>query len=140
MKVGFTGTRNLRPDDRMLIDSVLVDLVEHCNATEFITGGCLGVDGYIVRFGIESWGNAVNQVIIAPANHKLVDEKALELAHSVIQMRKGTSYRDRNEKIVKEAYIMMAFWDGKTVRSGTLMTMNIAKREGKLARVVFLHR
>lgn len=140
MIVGFTGTRGMRPDDRLIIDSVLTDLVVHCGATEFVTGGCLGTDGYIVRFGVESFGDTINQVVVVPANKKLVDFEAVKLANSVIQMRPGTTYRDRNEKIVKHSYIVVAFWTGKRAHSGTFMTMNIARREGKLARVVFLNR
>ena len=74
----------------------------------------------------------VRQTIVVPSNKKLVNNKVLSIKNAtVIYMPDGSSYRDRNKKIVELSEYVEAFWNGAKFRSGTFMTINIAKRAGK---------
>ena len=131
MKWGFTGAQRGAPEDVIL--EHLKTLLSTKNDT-VITGGCIGVDSQIFWL-VHKHYPTVPQTVVIPSNYTKVDQSILWRADRVIRMPKGTSYRDRNKRLVKESDCITAFWTGVN-RSGTNMTKNIAKRAGKLRLVI----
>ena len=143
MKIGFTASRELTEAQVHYIRSVVKDL-EILNEVfeteelitggcEFITGGCWGGDTEIAK-AVREYHPEVNHKVILPANRNQVDRVAIESAFpkdNIVKMPEGSSYRDRNTRIVRECNRLIAFWTGST-RSGTLMTINIGRRAKKL--------
>jgi len=133
MKWGFTGSQDGAPSARIIsvLDSLKLELDDL-----IVTGGCIGVDSQIFH-AVRKQYPTINQLVIFPADLSKVDSSILPLATNFIQMPKGTDYRDRNERLVLESDKMVAFWTGRK-RSGTYMTMNIAKRASKLSVLIWI--
>lgn len=131
MRYGFTGTRRLEPEHYEQINTVLGSLAD---ATEFTTGGALGVDGYVVH-AVEELFPWVRQRIIFPADFKAVDREIYDWANSggaeLIQMPPGSSYRDRNARILDYSEVLISFPLKEAAlekRSGTWMTIRMAQK------------
>lgn len=133
MKWGFTGAQCGAPEEVILEHLKTLLLTENDTV---VTGACIGVDTQIFVLVATHWPK-VPQLVIIPANRSKVDSRILsfEVPMQIIYMPFGTSYRDRNERLVKESDCITAFWTGEQ-RSGTNMTKNIAKRAGKLRMVI----
>lgn len=137
---GFTGPKSGCSEE--LILQTLKELNLTPNDT-IVTGACTGLDSQISHLVKRDYP-FVKQKIVVPYDRKYVDVTTFANG-TVIEMPEGTSYRNRNEKMVSlvgycinESGIkegMIAFWNGNK-RSGTYMTMNIARRQGKLFKVV----
>ena len=122
MRYGFTGSQN--GTDSTLILSTLNTL----NLTEndmIVTGACIGIDSQVSHIAKKHFP-FVKQQIFVPNDKKKVD-KSVYSNGNVIFMPKHTDYRYRNERIVFNSDILIAFWTGKKAYSGTYMTINIAK-------------
>lgn len=130
MKWGFTGTQKGISEKKILKVLRTLDLKEN---DWVVTGACIGVDSQIAHLVAEYYPD-VRQIIIVPADRKKVDKTVFPLAKRLIKMGKGSSYRDRNKRLVEESDKVIAFWIG-VKRSGAYMTIRIADREGKLHRV-----
>ncbi len=135
MRQGFTGAQKGAPIN------VITDHLKTLLLTEndtVVTGACIGVDAQIFKM-VDAEYSHVPQIIVCPAYMMKVDPIVIHLAkqrgHQIIYMPKGSSYRQRNERLVLESDCITAFWTGVR-RSGTYMTINIAKRAGKLRAVI----
>tara|TARA_Y100000296_G_C5147734_1_gene244681 strand:+ start:629 stop:1114 length:486 start_codon:yes stop_codon:yes gene_type:complete len=126
--IAFTGSQIITDDDSKLIEQIISKL-EKPNC--FITGGCIGVDYFAAKM-ITKYFPDTEHVAILPYNLSKVPKDIYRYATQVVGLEKGTTYRDRNEAMVRNGSRLIAFWTGKKAYSGTFMTMNIASRENKL--------
>ena len=131
MRWGFTGSQ--KGCDTKILGGDL-DILNLKSGDWLITGACIGVDAQIFHLAKDRYPE-IPQLVIFPYNRDKIDTTIEAYANDVIWMPQGTDYRDRNERIVAESDRIIAFWTGKE-RSGTYMTMNIARRAGKLWTVV----
>lgn len=111
MKLAIVGSRNWQMP--IIIANVLQAIYANGTLEEIVTGGAKGVDEYA-----ESW-----------AKLNAVPCKVFKPDWSV--GKKGGAIR--NKKIVDYCDELIAFWDGKS--KGTLISIEMAKKAGKLARV-----
>ena len=136
--IGFTGSRFiLQQTQRQLVDSRLDELVID-GMTNAVTGACIGVDQYIAEYLLSEHPD-IRQTIIVPGNTDRVSDLFLDRMRQhphifIWHMPPDSSYRDRNERLVSLSDRVEAFWNG-CKRSGTFMTMNIARKAGKLLKV-----
>jgi len=132
--LGFTGSSHLglQPtQDRLILN--LYRLAEEVKPSRVVTGACVGVDTFVYEFFNKFYPD-IPQTVVFPADRKavgLTEDGVRAAGHTVVVMPDGTSYRQRNKKIVELSDKLAAFWTGQT-RSGTFMTMNIARKAGKL--------
>lgn len=129
MRIGWTATRHLTDELRAWITDTIHALP--IDAT-VITGGCVGGDAYIARVASER-GMDVHAIL--PANRSQVDPEWAQYCTTVTQMPEGSTYRDRNAEIVRVSGWIYAApahpeHDPRSRRSGTWMTVRIARREG----------
>lgn len=138
-RMGFTGTRSV-PFDR--VADVLAFLTRESHEfDEFTTGACTGFDAIAAHYLIDQNPNALHRLVV-PANRSQVDGEIIERfrrleddRHVIEYMPEGTSYRERNERILDHSDALLAVADhpeihSKSVRSGTWMTVRIARRRG----------
>lgn len=134
MFLGFTGTSDLPEASHHRMASALESLVKDHSPEAVVTGGCVGVDSYVHHWFRKNHPDIL-RVVVLPGDLKAVDLSVCDSASGgVIEMPssgKGSTYRDRNEELVRRSRLMASFWTGQE-RSGTYMTMNIAFRAGKL--------
>jgi hypothetical protein len=109
---------------------VLKNKLKLKSGDQVVTGACIGVDAQVAMI-VKKYFPNVYQVVVVPANRLKIDQRVFDCANEVYEMPKGTSYRDRNEVLVRLSHYMVAFWKGRN-RGGTFMTMNIAKKQNKL--------
>ena len=140
VRYGFSGSRSISTPDQCVIADVLANLP---TGYEYTTGGCTGVD---TLAGITAWLNAPNAThrVVVPANRSRVDtwwmHRAIREAvpgSGVLleEMPPGTTYKDRNQRIVHYADTLVAFPahledDPRSKRSGTWQTIRMACRAG----------
>jgi hypothetical protein len=98
----------------------------------FVTGGCVGFDDFVGRTLVEIFPTHIHRVYV-PANRTLVaawwrDPKLAPLVE-VREMNPGTTYADRNQALVNDVAALVA--KPKSVRSGTWMTVGMARRANK---------
>lgn len=132
MRWGFTGSQ------KGTRDNTILKILSGLNLTKddwVITGACIGIDTQVACL-VAAEFPFVKQLIIYPYDRTKVSDDLDLIADEWINMPEGSNYRDRNERLVKESDLMVAFWTGKKAYSGTFMTINIAKRANKLNRVV----
>ena len=130
-RIGFTGTRTMDdPDDALVIYDIVQELPPDA---VLVVGACVGVDATVARAGSLS-GRTVHAVV--PANRAQVDPEFDRYCTSYEVMTEGTSYRDRNVRIVEQAdrlIVIAQFPEDhpQSDRSGTWQTCRIARRAGK---------
>lgn len=124
---GFTGAQS--GCDPKIIKSMLKNL-RLKSGDQVVTGACVGVDAQVAGIVRKNYPK-VKQVLVVPYNRSKVDRRVYQCADVIYEMPKDTDYRNRNEALVRLSHYMTAFWTGQK-RSGTYMTMNIAKRANKL--------
>lgn len=139
MRVSTSGTR------AMMTTAQHVFITERILAlprgTVVVTGGCIGVDALIARVAYESGYLRVHAIL--PSDHRQVDQEWQRYCHTSYQMPPGTSYRQRDREVVHDGDNLLAFpmydeWnhasstgDPRSIRSGTWMTVRIARRLNK---------
>lgn len=136
LTVGFTGSRNLSADRADWIDRLLVPNID---CAEYVTGACVGVDECIARSVAKHHPTAVNTIIV-PADRSRVSEDFLTDMHdagaNIIYMPVGTTYRDRNQRIVDWSELLIGLpdkpeHDYRSRRSGTWQTIRLAWESNK---------
>jgi hypothetical protein len=136
--VSFTSARDLDDGGREVILNVLITGVPH--AGRYVTGGCTGGDAFIGRWLFRNRPGA-EHVVIVPANKSQVDPWWLTVAGpvTVIPMPAGTTYADRNARLVAEGTMVDGFpaypeHDPRSARSGSWQAIRMARKAGKLHR------
>src|SRR5579863_4966865 len=136
--ISFTAARELSgaAADGVLLN-VLVTGVPHVD--RYVTGACLGGDAFIGRWLYLNRPHAQHAVIV-PADRSRVDPWWLEVTGpvEVTEMPPGTTYADRNARLVAEGTCVFGFPaypedDPRSQRSGTWQTVRLARRAGKLS-------
>jgi len=138
--VGFSASRELSAEARNgVVTNVLTARVP--DADRYITGACIGGDAFIGKW-LCYHRDTAEHVIVVPADRSRVDPwwgavpTGLRRI-TVIEMPPGTTYADRNRRIVDESTMVFGFpayseEDPQSLRSGTWQTLRFAKRVGKL--------
>lgn len=132
IRYGFTGTRDFDETNLVVVSKVtfILKQLETKQITEFTTGACRGIDDFIFRTCLKLYPNAWHRVIV-PWNKSQVIIPAQTENVEIIYMPEGTTYRERNERIVDFTDELHAFpYSEGRIRSGTVMTINIAGRRG----------
>lgn len=145
MRIGFTGTRNVpdacvqRVQDFVGDHSIIV-----ADELEFTTGGCVGFDALAAQWLVDNTPWSTHRVVV-PANESQVDQRVVTIiancakfapsAYLVERMPPGTSYRDRNIRILEHSDELVAVAEypedaGRSRRSGTWMTVRLARKRG----------
>ena len=132
MILGFTGSQQIPYGNSSLVQAHLEALYQKYKPEAVVTGGCIGIDAFVYHW-FRVAHPEVRQVLTLPGNKDKVSPTLLQayrVQDTVYDCR--VTYRARNEHIVELCDLLVAFWTGKTIYSGTWMTMNIAYRAGKL--------
>ena len=137
MNVGFTGSRVVPPGTHPLIRDLVAELPPD---TWVITGGCIGVDAIVARY---AYRRRLNVHTVLPADRSRVDPQWMVWCTSHTEMGEGTTYRDRDEALVRRSDRLIALplhteEDRRSVRSGTWMTIRIALGVGKDVEIYLL--
>jgi len=133
--LGFTGTRTINDDDKETIAKFLrTPSFEIDRFQTFVTGACIGVDAYVGEL-MSRWFPLARHVVVVPSDRSRVDPGYLVWASQIINMPPESSYRDRNLNIVRLSNKLIGFprypeHDPRSRRSGTWMTVRIARRLG----------
>jgi predicted Rossmann fold nucleotide-binding protein DprA/Smf involved in DNA uptake len=132
--VGFTGTRSANHRDAGKIADILAELSPDSTV---VTGACVGVDMFVAAIA-RRLGMKVHTVV--PADRSRVGRLWRQNCTTFEEMPPGTDYRDRNERIVALSDRVIAIPEApedapESRRSGTWMTVRIARRAGKSVQV-----
>ena len=133
IKWGFTGSQAGTDEDMVLETLFSLPLQDE---DWVITGACIGIDSQVFHL-VKDYYPRVHQLVVFPADMSRVDHSIEQYISEAVYMPQGTDYRDRNERLVAESERMVAFWKGSK-RSGTYMTMNIARKVSKLHKIVHI--
>jgi predicted Rossmann-fold nucleotide-binding protein len=128
--IGISGTRSLNDDRAAAVTAVIETLPKDATV---VTGGCVGVDAHVARV---AYGLGLHVVTILPADRKAVDPDWRRFCHEYEEMLPGSTYRDRNRRIVQRSDQLLAFplypeKDARSTRSGTWQTVRIARNMGR---------
>lgn len=129
---GFTGSRSFT--NTKLAYEILSSL-KLKKGDSVLTGACVGADSVISKVVAKYWPE-VYLVAIVPGNRTQVDKDIPKIANLIYEMPEESDYRSRNEILVRVSHYMVALWNGYK-KSGTYMTMNIAKSYDKLYRTFY---
>jgi len=129
---GVTGHRTASDQTEALIRN-WASTIGWTSPTTLYHGCCIGTDEIAARAARNQ--GAVTVIAVVPAATGLISQNALEASHHIIYAPPGrgdtNDYRARNELLVyqlqKRSGTLKGFWNGST-RSGTSMTLNIARR------------
>jgi predicted Rossmann-fold nucleotide-binding protein len=135
MQIAFTGSRNYQPatDD----EKVLTVLYGISRNAFLVTGGCIGVDAAVARIGTQM-GFRVHTIL--PADRSRVDPEWRIWCDTFEEMPQGTSYKDRNVRLVVLADSLIAFPSQPETHngprgSGTWQTVRLARRANKVVTI-----
>lgn len=133
IKIGFTGTR--APNNALL--DKLVGLLASISPDnyEVITGACLGIDALVAR---QAFARGFSVHTIVPCNRSQVDPYWNQLCTTHELMPEDSSYKERNQRIVDQSDLLVAFaaYPEKYPKSGrgcnTWQTVRLARKAGLL--------
>jgi hypothetical protein len=139
--LGTTGTRHIAESDAPKHVAYLKQPLMHLYLMQFdgfVSGGCIGWDAVFGKTMAQTYPDK-QHVVIVPAKRDKVDywwHKFDPGFVKVIEMPQGSDYRDRNEQIVKYSHHLFYCAQypeqhGASKRSGTWMTVRIAKDAGR---------
>ena len=137
--VSFTASRTMDEAARDgVVTNVLTVHVPHVE--RYVTGACTGGDAFIGRWLYGS-RPGTGHVVIVPADRSRVDPWWLEAKGppvTLVEMPAGTTYADRNARLVGEANAVFGFpaWpeaDPRSRRSGTWQSIRMARKAGNFS-------
>jgi hypothetical protein len=112
-------------------------LTAHLDGSVYITGGAVGVDTYVLR-KMSAWLPKAEHRVYLPAHGPDWDNEYLALADTVVRIPDTMNHphRSRNAAIVDGCDVLLAFPlhnedHGQSKRSGTWMTIRMARKAGK---------
>lgn len=132
--IGFTAAREMDEHDRDIVTSIIQTRVPF--VSRYVTGGARGGDACIGYFLYATRPRA-EHVVVIPADRSQIDPwwetvNARGGAVTLIEMPPGTTYAQRNTRIVHESDAIVGFPaypedDPRSLRSGTWQTIRLAK-------------
>lgn len=142
-KYGFTGSRYINVLHHPALDEVLS---AHLDGEEYTTGGAVGVDTYVLR-KMASWLPDSFHRVCLPEHGPDWDNPYLEMADEVIRVPDTMRHphRSRNAAILDHTDVLLAFPlhgedHGQSKRSGTWMTIRMARERGLEVEITILDR
>lgn len=136
LTVSFTAARDLDEGGREVLLNVLITRVPL--ADRYATGAAIGGDTFIGRW-LRLNRPEAEHVVVVPADRSRVDPWWLELGGvTVIMMPAGTTYADRNAKLVELGTMVFGFpaypeAHSQSSASGSWQTIRMARRAGKMS-------
>lgn len=134
MRIGITATRTLTAAGERHIRNALKIAAAENQIEMVITGGAIGGDAFAARVatGLGLWVRT-----ILPEDAKEIDPQWADYCD---ESEGGYPYRARNTRIVEQCTILFAFpaypeAAPASKRSGTWMTVRIAKGQGREVRI-----
>lgn len=138
MIIGFTASRDLKGvDPRRMSDPLSQIEIDYPDVKRFVYGGARGGDAAIAIWLTNFGPKALHHVII-PADRSQVAEwwkydNAAEPWPIIEYMSDGTTYKQRNQKIVNTVDRLIGFPEypeehPRSLRSGTWQTIRMAKK------------
>jgi hypothetical protein len=131
MKLGITGQRKY--ENILKIKDVLEEYKLNYGKDLFIiVGGCIGADAIAANIATSMM---IHVHTVLPYDMSKVDPYWETFCSSYEKMPEGTTYKDRNVKIVTLSEELVAFVSepefihGEITRSGTWQTVRLAKRK-----------
>lgn len=148
LRCGFTGTREELTNDEKGRIFYMLNVGVQQGAT-IITGGCVGVDAYVAQYAFQErtagkTGDRMWKVhTIMPADRKAADPNWREHCDTWEEMPAGTTYKDRNQRIVDQSHALFAFpaheeQHPDSRRSGSWQTVRMAQKASKPVRAEIL--
>jgi predicted Rossmann fold nucleotide-binding protein DprA/Smf involved in DNA uptake len=137
--IAFTGARRLAPAD---VDVVLAVVAALPDGIRVLHGACVGADALVGRAAYER-GLGVHAIL--PALDEYTHVQWARYCHSHEQLAPSPEpYRARNQRLVALCDRLIAFpaWpevDGRSRRSGTWMTIRLARAAGRPVAIHLLH-
>jgi hypothetical protein len=128
--VGITGAREYPIE--VVEKYIYIYKLNFGKELRLITGACIGVDSYAAQIGCS---HMIDVHTIVPDDTSRVDANWEVYCTSHEIMPKGSTYKDRNQKIVSLSEELIAFprypelLDGETTRSGTWQTVRMARKK-----------
>lgn len=135
MRVGISGSRATRGGERELVEAAFSVFTP---SDTIITGAAVGIDAIAARVACD---RGLYVVTIVPDQRHQVDEDWSDWCHEWIEMPVGSTFRDRNARIVKECDLLVAFpnygeFHPASTRSGTWQTIRLCRHAGKETKVI----
>lgn len=145
MNIAVSGSRDAGKEHWQDIVQTLLPIIRENQPHNILNGGCEGVDLMVLVF-CDSLKSVIDlpfkNVTVLPGTLRDVRKKVrkciieysdeiIELGHEITEKDGWAAFRKRNEELVERADILVAFPSiMKSLRSGTRMTINIAKEAG----------
>lgn len=137
MVITFTGTRSVRASTSRILIEETIRKLKRFDPTRFVSGAAYGVDSIAALGAITQFKWCQHGLFVPTGKHneKVVEhfERLVEIAphqFAVSYMPDGTDFLDRDDAMVEEGDILVAFPFSRKeqMRSGTWATVRRARK------------